>query len=186
MRPAIWAISGFASSSGGLAGAARRCFATVSAQLRPGHTAIDLGANIGSVTAELGSNRRDLVHAFEPDPETFLHLSTRFAGQKNVILHNAAVGGRDDRVTLYRPASWEDEARRRSASKAISVSEMAARRGFIPSGEVELIDFSRFVSSLQGDIQLVKMGYRRRRMGRARGARDPCAGPDPGDVRGNP
>ena len=126
------------------------------AQLRPGHIAIDLGANIGTITAELAATGA-LVHAFEPDPETFLHLSTRFAGQENVILHNAAVGGRDDRVTLYRPASWEDEARRRSASKAISVSEMAARRGFIPSGEVELMDFSRFIKTLPGDVQLVKM-----------------------------
>ena len=126
------------------------------AQLRPGHIAIDLGANVGSITEEMAATGAT-VHAFEPDPETFLHLSARFASHENVILHNAAVGGRDDTVTLYRPASWQDEDLRRSASKAISVSEMAAQRGFTPSGDVDLIDFARFIKTLDADVQLIKM-----------------------------
>lgn len=134
----------------------KQVFRDCVAQLRPGHIAIDLGANVGSVTAELAATGAE-VHAFEPDPETFLHLSARFAGHENVTLHNAAVGGRDATVTLYRPASWHDENLRRSASKAISVSEMAARRGFDPSGEVEMIDFARFINGLDGEVQIVKM-----------------------------
>ncbi len=126
------------------------------AQLRPGHIAIDLGANAGNITADLAATGAT-VHAFEPDPETFLRLSARFAGQDNVILHNAAVGGRDATVTLYRPASWQDENLRNSASKAISVSDMAARRGFDPSGDVSMIDFARFIKGLGQDVQLIKM-----------------------------
>ena len=126
------------------------------AQLRPGHIALDLGANTGEITAMLAATGAT-VHAFEPDPETFLHLSARFEDQDSVVLHNAAVGGRDATVTLYRPASWQNEARRRSASKAISVSEMAERRGFDASGEVELVDLARFIKTLPGDVQLIKM-----------------------------
>lgn len=126
------------------------------AQLRPGHIVIDLGANVGVITEELAATGAH-VHAFEPDPETFQHLSARLAGHDNVTLYNAAAGGRDGTVTLYRPASWQDEKMRRSASKAVSVADNAAQRGFDASGDVEMIDFARFIKSLDGDVQLVKM-----------------------------
>lgn len=131
-------------------------FAACLAQLGPGDIVVDLGANVGDVTEELAATGAT-VHAFEPDPETFAHLARRFEGRETVILHNAAAGGKDGQVTLYRPASWEDEARRRSASKANSVSDMAARRGFTPSGEVPMVDFARFINELPQGVKLVKV-----------------------------
>ena len=125
-------------------------------RLGPGDIAVDLGANIGEITQQLAETGAQ-VHAFEPDPETFSHLAARFADAPNVTLHNAAAGGRDDEVTLYRPASWADEAMRRSASKANSVADMAKARGFTPSGTVPMIDFASFLNELPGDVQLVKV-----------------------------
>lgn len=131
-------------------------FRAAVASLGPGDIAIDLGANIGDITEALARTGAT-IHAFEPDPETFLHLSARMTGHDNVTLHNAAAGDRDGEVTLYRPASWHDTDRRRSASKANSVADQARARGFEASGTVPMVDFARFLNDLPGPAQLVKM-----------------------------
>jgi FkbM family methyltransferase len=59
-------------------------------------TAIDVGAAEGMVTAWL-AERFDLVHAFEPVPESFAMLDGKdwaAAAAATVIRHNAAVGDR--------------------------------------------------------------------------------------------
>lgn len=126
------------------------------AQLGPGDIAIDLGANVGEVTAQLAATGAT-VHAFEPDPETFGHLSRAMAGRDNVHLHNAAVGGRDGTVTLYRPPSWQDESRRRSASKANTIVANDRSAGFDPGAEVPLVDFARFLRDLPRPAWLIKV-----------------------------
>ncbi|MEM9754763.1 MAG: FkbM family methyltransferase [Pseudomonadota bacterium] len=134
----------------------RAAFDAAVAGLGPGDIAVDLGANIGTITRSLAATGAT-VHAFEPDPETFQHLQAGVGSLPNVHLHNAAAGGRDGTVTLYRPASWHDETQRRSASKAASVAEMAAKRGFEPSGSVPMIDFANFINSLNDVVQLIKV-----------------------------
>ncbi|MEO6299364.1 MAG: FkbM family methyltransferase, partial [Paracoccaceae bacterium] len=75
--------------------------------LRPGDLAVDLGANMGVVTAELAATGADVV-AFEPDPVTFAKLQARFAGQANVTLVNAAVGIAAGTVRLMRGEGFAD------------------------------------------------------------------------------
>lgn len=124
--------------------------------LGPGDIAIDLGANVGEVTLQLAATGAT-VHAFEPDPETFEHLTAATAGRDNVILHNAAVGGRDGTVTLYRPPSWQDEAQRRSASKANTIVANDRSAGFDAGAEVPLVDFARFLNELPKAASLIKV-----------------------------
>ncbi len=126
------------------------------AQLGPGDIAIDLGANVGDVTAQLAATGAT-VHAFEPDPETFGHLRAAMGGQDNVVLHNAAVGGRDGTVTLYRPPSWQDETRRRSASKANTIMLSDRSAAFDAGAKVPLVDFARFLTDLPRPASLIKV-----------------------------
>lgn len=126
------------------------------AALKPGDIAIDLGANVGEVTAQLAATGAT-IHAFEPDPETFGHLSAALGARPNVHLHNAAVGGRDGTVTLYRPPSWQDEDRRRSASKANTIVANDRSAGFDAGAEVPLIDFARFLIDLPRPASLIKV-----------------------------
>ncbi|MBF9033459.1 FkbM family methyltransferase [Rhodobacterales bacterium HKCCE2091] len=135
---------------------AHAAFEAALAGLGPGDIVVDLGANVGDISARLAATGATL-HAFEPDPETFGHLAARLGHLPNVTLHNAAAGGRDGSATLFRPPSWAEEDRRRSASKANSVAAMAEARGFVPSGEVPVVDFARFLNGLPDVAQLVKV-----------------------------
>ena len=133
-----------------------KVFDRMVAALGPDDIAIDLGANVGEITTRLATTGAQ-VHAFEPDPETFAHLQTALAGHGNVHLHNAAVGGRDGTVTLYRPPSWQDETRRRSASKANTIVANDRSAGFNPGAEVPLVDFARFLNELPKPAKLIKV-----------------------------
>jgi FkbM family methyltransferase len=126
------------------------------ADLGPDDIAIDLGANVGEITVQFAATGAQ-VHAFEPDPETFVHLTAALAGYENVHLHNAAVGKVDGTVTLYRPPSWQDESRRRSASKANTIVTNERSAGFNAGADVQLIDFARFLNELPKPAKLIKV-----------------------------
>ena len=131
-------------------------FERMVAQLGPDDIAIDLGANVGVITAKLAQTGAQ-VHAFEPDPETFEHLSAAMAQFPNVHLHNAAVSGRDGTITLYRPPSWQDETKRRSASKANTIVANDRSSSFDIGAEVPLVDFARFLNDLPKPAKLIKV-----------------------------
>jgi FkbM family methyltransferase len=64
---------------------------------------LDIGANRGEYTEAIvkvfpGAT----VHAFEPSTETYSLLRTSLRNQKNVQLHNFALGNVNDRVPLYK------------------------------------------------------------------------------------
>lgn len=94
-------------------------FAALAASLGPDDIALDLGANMGELTALLAANGAS-VHAYEPEPATFALLTARFAGMVHVHLHQAAVSDRDGTADLVLPASFHDNPR--SASKAASIA----------------------------------------------------------------
>lgn len=94
-------------------------FSELARALGPGDIALDLGANVGELTALLAANGAT-VHAYEPEPETFALLSARFAGAANVHLHEAAVSDSDGVAELILPASFREKPR--SASKAASIA----------------------------------------------------------------
>jgi FkbM family methyltransferase len=71
--------------------------------VRPGMTAVDVGANIGVHTRYLarlcGPNGR--VVAFEPSPINFARLKANVRKLPNVTIHASAVGGQSGSIPLY-------------------------------------------------------------------------------------
>lgn len=125
--------------------------------LRPGDLVFDLGANKGEVTAVLAATGADVV-AYEPDPVTFAKLVTRFGGQANVTLVNAAVGVGYGTVSLLRGANFAGNEEQASVKSTI----LSGGRG-VDAGnavEVPLIDFPALVRdevARRGQIAFVKM-----------------------------
>jgi FkbM family methyltransferase len=76
--------------------------------LRPGDTALDIGANLGVVTLVMAKavGPRGTVHSFEPNPSmtTMLRKSIGRTYQ-NVRLHDVALGSADAELNLYVPPS---------------------------------------------------------------------------------
>ncbi len=125
--------------------------------LRPGDLAVDLGANMGVVTAELAATGADVV-GFEPDPVTFSKLKARFAGVPNVTLFNAAVGVATGTVRLMRGDGFAENPDGASVKSTI----LDGGRGInaADSVEVALIDFPAWVReqvAARGSIAFVKM-----------------------------
>lgn len=117
----------------------------IAAGLRPGDVVLDCGANVGDVTARLaGSNAT--IHAFEPDPDCFSHLRKRFAEMPNVVLHNAAVGVRADRLALFRGTSASGSL----ASASVKNSLLPGARGTDEADcvIVDVIDLPDFIRDL--------------------------------------
>ncbi len=129
----------------------------ICAMLRPGDLALDLGANMGVVTAVLAATGADVV-AFEPDPFAFAHLTERFAQTPNVTLVNAAVGAAAGTVTLHRAANFDTNPTGASVKSTI----LAGGRQIDDSQgiAVELIDFPAWLATKiaeRGRIAFIKM-----------------------------
>lgn len=115
---------------------------------------IDLGANIGDYT-EILRHKASKVIAFEPDMWCFTKLSSRFAGIKDVELHNAAVGVTDGTVTMYKRADYDRVPG--SASKANSVYSSHKKVIDTSSFDVRQVDFVAFLAELNDEIGIVKI-----------------------------
>lgn len=79
----------------------------VCAMLQPGDIALDLGANMGVVTAQLAATGARVI-AYEPDPFAFGTLQQKFSETPNVTLVNAAVGIGGGVVRLMRADNFAD------------------------------------------------------------------------------
>ena len=131
--------------------------AGVCAMLRPGDLALDLGANMGVVTAVLAATGADVV-AFEPDPFAFASLQTRFADQPNVSLVQAAVGVGSGTVRLMRADNFDSNPE--GASVKSTILDGGRRIDAANSVEVPLIDFPGYVAeqlAQRGRIAFIKM-----------------------------
>lgn len=117
----------------------------VIAMLRPGDVVLDCGANMGVITAQLADSPAT-VHAFEPDPDCFAHLTERFADTPNVVLHNAAVGARADRLRLFRGVSGSGTLETSSVKNTL----ISGGRGVDEENSVlvEVIDLPAFLAGL--------------------------------------
>ncbi|MDO5643434.1 MAG: FkbM family methyltransferase [Paracoccus sp. (in: a-proteobacteria)] len=117
----------------------------VAAMLRPGDIVLDCGANLGEITAKLAPSGAT-IHAFEPDPDCFAHLGTRFADQPNVVLHNAAVGARADRLSLFRGTSQSGALKDSSVKNTL----LSGGRGVDEANSVtvDVIDLPAFIAGL--------------------------------------
>lgn len=125
--------------------------------LRPGDLAVDLGANMGVVTAQLAATGADVV-AFEPDPVTFEKLQARFADAPNVTLVHAAVGVGSGTVRLMRADNFAENPE--GASVKSTILDGGRRIDAENSVEVDLIDFPGWVRdqvAARGQIAFIKM-----------------------------
>lgn len=129
----------------------------VCAMLKPGDLALDLGANMGVVSARLVETGADVI-AYEPDPYTFAKLQDRFAGVSNITLVNAAVGVGSGTVRLMRADNFA--ANPEGASVKSTILDGGRRIDAENSIEVPLLDFPtllRDFSAQRGEVAFVKM-----------------------------
>ncbi|MEO0391123.1 MAG: FkbM family methyltransferase [Pseudomonadota bacterium] len=129
----------------------------VCSALRPGDTVIDLGANVGDVSARLLATGASVI-AFDPEPWAVEKLRTRFADEAHFTLHNAAVGVTSGTARLNRASDFGDG----SVGASVKSTLLDGGRGMSEdsSVEVEVINFVQFLTDLldQGaDIRLIKM-----------------------------
>lgn len=61
---------------------------------------IYIGANIGDSLADL-IDKYDSIHAFEPNPEVFKLLHTRFSSYNHIKLNNVACADKDGKAKFY-------------------------------------------------------------------------------------
>jgi FkbM family methyltransferase len=125
--------------------------------LRPGDLAIDLGANVGDVSARLLSGGADVI-AFDPEPWAVEKLQERFADEPRFTLHNAAVGTKSGSIRLHRAANFNNNEKNASVKSTIVIGgRMIDDEGGV---DVEMIDFISFLQGLiaeRGEIAFLKM-----------------------------
>jgi len=71
--------------------------------LRPGKTAVDIGANIGVYTQFFSSlvTKTGRIYAFEPHPSNYMHLQENTRDHTNVTRIQAAVGNQNGEIKLF-------------------------------------------------------------------------------------
>lgn len=129
-------------------------FRAAVAALGPGDLAIDLGANLGDVSAVLAASGADVI-AFEPDPFSFARLRERLGATATVTLLNAAAGDRAGVLPLYRHKGFDRAPERRSLASSLIADH--AEVGGEPAARVEVHDFAAFVLGLGRDVAVVKI-----------------------------
>ena len=117
--------------------------------------AFDLGANYGNVTRRIAQTGA-FVHAYEPDPSTFLKLQENLKELDNVRLHNCACSDEDGTMKLYQQID-RFNGNHPLLSEGASIYNQG--RHIDPSTEqdVPICDFTRIIKETERDIALVKI-----------------------------
>ena len=131
-------------------------FESILKKLSKDDIVLDLGANIGEITAQLASTGAK-VHAYEPDPLTFSLLDERFREFNNVVTHNKAVGAKTGSARLRRMKGVADPSKWRAASEGASIRYTDQRMNLGDSVDVEILSFMDIVNSHEKRIKLIKM-----------------------------
>lgn len=125
------------------------------ARLGPESIAMDLGANVGDVTARLAAVCGH-VHAFEPDPWAFARLSERAASWDNVTLHNAAMGAADGTVTLHQDPRMAEDPETFSVGSSTQMP-VYWRDQAPPAVEVPQVGIVGFLEQLGRPVDFIKV-----------------------------
>jgi FkbM family methyltransferase len=122
--------------------------------LKPGDIAIDCGANLGAITRIMAAHGAT-VHAFEPNPDAFAHLSRACAGQGHIHLHPAAVLDKPGQMTLHLHMNYDRNPERFSSGSSLIAEKrnVDATRGVT----VPVIDLCAFIDRLPSPVALLKM-----------------------------
>ncbi len=123
-------------------------------RLRKGDVVIDCGANVGEVTSLL-AGRGVTVYAFEPNPDAFRVLRSRFEKSPYVTCIPKAVSdcGGNARLYLHEHAA-NDPVYWSTGSSLLSVKSNVREDTYV---EVELVDLAAFIRGLGRRVRLLKM-----------------------------
>lgn len=121
------------------------------AKIRPGDVVVDCGAHIGDIT-QCFLDRGAIVHAFEPHPEAFAQLLSRFGNAANVHCYNQAVSREAGHLKLYLTPE-------EGGMGAVQASSLMAEKDNVSTDryvEVEAIRLADFLANL-GRVRFLKM-----------------------------
>lgn len=123
-------------------------------ELAPGDVAIDCGANVGEVTAEM-ARPGVTVYAFEPHPAAFAKLRSRFEGNPDVHCLQEAVWDRVGQMKLYLHEHHQhDPVRWSVGSSLLREKPNVTPNAFIT---VPTIDLAGFIKALDKPVALLKI-----------------------------
>ena len=124
------------------------------ASMDPEGIGIDLGANIGEVTAMMAA-RLAKVFAFEPDPWTFERLKENTAHLSNVEVIHAAVSTSDGEIEIYRHRLFGAD----PLHGSVGTSTLAGHKAVDAQRSIRVpkVDFIRFLEELGQPVNLIKM-----------------------------
>tara|TARA_B100000989_G_scaffold231451_1_gene178259 strand:+ start:1982 stop:2653 length:672 start_codon:yes stop_codon:yes gene_type:complete len=115
---------------------------------------IDLGANVGAIT-EILARTKSKVYAFEPNTKAFYILKKNMSKYDNVILYNSAAGIKNSNIKLYLHKDYNN-----SEDDLTQASSLNFNKENISQYNYEIvkeINFSKFLSSLNRKIEIIKI-----------------------------
>lgn len=125
-----------------------------SLQINKNDVILDLGANIGDITA-LFTTTEARIYAFEPNPFAFYVLKQRFMNEDRVYCRPQAVSDQKGIKRLYlHENSEQDQVYWSTGSSLLANKGNVNRNKFV---EVEAVDILDVLDEIQGRIKLVKM-----------------------------
>jgi FkbM family methyltransferase len=76
--------------------------------IKPGTVAIDVGANIGLHSLAMSKNSPSIVHAFEPQPQTFNLLKMNCSKNPRIQLHNVCLSDMSKQLSMVDVSNLEN------------------------------------------------------------------------------
>ena len=125
-----------------------------SIKLKKTDIAIDCGANVGSITRHLCKSGAT-VYSFEPNPHAFKVLQNSFSNARNVHCIPKGAGNKNGRMKLYlHEHSDKDEVYWSTGSSLLDFKGNVLADKYV---DVEIIDLSEFIESLNHRVRILKM-----------------------------
>jgi FkbM family methyltransferase len=125
-------------------------FVALASLTEPGTLILDVGANIGYVSAALATVPGAQVYAYEPDADNFACLVHTLGGRPNVVVQRIAIGAADGDALLQEIFDHGVKQHALSRVQLASGSQTSGHRVLVRS-----IDSMR--ASMNGQIGLIKL-----------------------------
>ncbi|MEK7227474.1 MAG: FkbM family methyltransferase [Patescibacteria group bacterium] len=119
-----------------------------------GEIAIDCGANVGKITQML-ARPGVVVYAFEPDPNAWKILKSKFEGMENVICINKAVSDHSGTAKIYFSDKYDENPEKWSTGSTLLADKPHIDKGNFAICEV--MDLTEFIKNLDKPIGILKM-----------------------------
>jgi FkbM family methyltransferase len=123
--------------------------------LSEGSVIIDCGANVGNISILFAKSKAE-IFAFEPDPLAFQILKQRTNGFSNITCFQKAVSTTNGttRMFFHKERVQINHEAYSVSSSIIGEKENIDSKNFI---EIETIDLSEFINSMENKVEVVKM-----------------------------